>query len=350
MKRIHYFPLEPEPMRYSEYLDEQITNHFHANACQVYRYETGLSFEQKASKLPAGQFLNAPKTIFWKMRQLAQLAENYRTGVVQDGDTVFLSDLWCPGIEAIRYLDFFTQKRVRLIGLLHAGSYTDTDFVRQLERWAGPQENVWFDIFDRIIVFSEFHRRDVLQKRLISADKIIVSRLPIQVDRIKLLSKDKKSPTVVFNGRLCDEKQPHLFQKLEHDVRDVLVRTRCPFYGDLKFVSTQLNQFTKEEYYQLLGQSAVAVSFALQENFGIAMIEAAVAGCVPVVPNRLAYPEFYKADNLYADWDDCVQKVVRGLYKSFLYNTKKEDQTEKRRDIDEWWSLRLDFQMERWFQ
>ncbi len=47
----------------------------------------------------------------------------------------------------------------------------------------------------------------------------------------------------------------------------------------------------KQEYYRWLRQGDIVISTALQENFGISVIEAAAAGCRPLLPCRLAYPE-----------------------------------------------------------
>jgi hypothetical protein len=35
----------------------------------------------------------------------------------------------------------------------------------------------------------------------------------------------------------------------------------------------------------------VVVSTAIQENFGLSIVEAILAGCFPILPNRLSYPE-----------------------------------------------------------
>ena len=46
-----------------------------------------------------------------------------------------------------------------------------------------------------------------------------------------------------------------------------------------------------ETYRELLCEADVVVAAARQENFGISVVEAVAAGCVPVVPDALAYPE-----------------------------------------------------------
>ena len=49
----------------------------------------------------------------------------------------------------------------------------------------------------------------------------------------------------------------------------------------------------REDYCQALRAVDVVVSTAQHEFFGIAAVEAAAAGCYPVLPNRLAYPEVF---------------------------------------------------------
>ncbi|MEX2133115.1 MAG: DUF3524 domain-containing protein, partial [Acidimicrobiia bacterium] len=49
-------------------------------------------------------------------------------------------------------------------------------------------------------------------------------------------------------------------------------------------------------YRKLVASSDVVVSTALQEFFGISVVEAITAGCRPVLPNRLSYPGLIPAD------------------------------------------------------
>ena len=58
---------------------------------------------------------------------------------------------------------------------------------------------------------------------------------------------------------------------------------------------------SRQHYLELLRQGDLVVSTALHEFYGIAIIEAVRAGCVPVLPDRLAYPELFDAQFLYPE-------------------------------------------------
>ncbi len=57
----------------------------------------------------------------------------------------------------------------------------------------------------------------------------------------------------------------------------------------------------RQHYLRLLGMGTVVVSTALHEFYGIAVIEAVRAGCRPLLPNRLSYPELFPHQYLYKE-------------------------------------------------
>jgi len=61
---------------------------------------------------------------------------------------------------------------------------------------------------------------------------------------------------------------------------------------------------SRADYARLLRSSDIAVSTAVNEFFGIAMVEACYAGCYPLVPDDLAYPELYPGEFRYRDADE----------------------------------------------
>ncbi len=67
-------------------------------------------------------------------------------------------------------------------------------------------------------------------------------------------------------------------------------------------------------YEKWLKRGAVIISTSMQENFGISVIEAMIMGCVPLLPNRLSYPEIlpekYHEHFLYKNGDDLIEKLI----------------------------------------
>ena len=71
---------------------------------------------------------------------------------------------------------------------------------------------------------------------------------------------------------------------------------------------------TREEYWNILFQSDFVVSTSLQENFGISVVEAVWAGAVPLLPNRLSYPEILPDTFhglLFESVDDLTGKFIK---------------------------------------
>lgn len=66
---------------------------------------------------------------------------------------------------------------------------------------------------------------------------------------------------------------------------------------------------TRAEYASLLACCDIAVSTALNEFFGLAMIEAAYSGCYPVVPDRLAYKTLYPPEMRFETQDGLVARL-----------------------------------------
>ena len=55
------------------------------------------------------------------------------------------------------------------------------------------------------------------------------------------------------------------------------------------------------KYQNLLADCHVVLSTALHDFQGLAVLQAVAAGCVPIVPRRLAYPEWFGEDGCYPD-------------------------------------------------
>ena len=96
------------------------------------------------------------------------------------------------------------------------------------------------------------------------------------------------------------QRAPEIFKwALEHFKNDII---HCGY------------EENKRDYHGWLKQGSLVVSTAHQENFGVSVIEAIRFGCLPLVPNRLVYPEIipkkFRNRVLYVNKQDLVNKLV----------------------------------------
>ena len=73
----------------------------------------------------------------------------------------------------------------------------------------------------------------------------------------------------------------------------------------------------RSAYLEWLARGDIVISTALQENFGISVVEATGMGCLPLLPNRLSYPEIipeaFHEEVLYHDEADLAHRLCRLL-------------------------------------
>lgn len=244
------------------------------------------------SKIVNGQFLDVIQTNAFKAEQLQWICKLFEHNRVTE-DTVFLfSDAWFPGLEMLAYIRNALKIPFKIIGIVHAGTWDPFDYLTQMDMrdWAKYFEFGWFSILDAICVATEFHKELILKNVPLTKNgknsdlkkKIKVTGLPIYPDFVNEITKKN---IVVFPHRLAPEKNPQMFEQLADAVSKEL--------PEWKFIRSKDVCNSKQEYYELLNTAKIAVSFADQETFGIAMIEATLCGCIPVVPDRLSYSELY---------------------------------------------------------
>jgi glycosyltransferase involved in cell wall biosynthesis len=117
---------------------------------------------------------------------------------------------------------------------------------------------------------------------------------------------ERKIPLVIWNHRHEHDKNP----EAAFDALIRLSRRSVPFelailgenFSDEPEAFNRARQHLRKHivfdgyperirYNEWLDKGSVVISTARQENFGLSVIEAAAAGCWPLVPRRLAYPE-----------------------------------------------------------
>jgi len=308
MNLIHV-PLELLEERYSKqwfvWFEKEFKNH-NVNYTHILP-SSGLN-----CKIEVGEFLDVIKTNTFKAEQLQAITRLFTHNLVTK-DTVFLfMDGWFPGLEMLAYLRDALKIPFKIAGIFHAGTWDQHDYLTKcgMKPWGQFCERAWFEIMDVIFVATQFHKNLIIensayiQKGTVHiTDKIKVTGLPIYPDFVKAVSKEN---IIVFPHRKAEEKRPDLFMSLKYRLQNTL--------PDWQFIFSKDVCNNKDEYYDLLNRSRIAVSFAEQETFGIAMLEATLCGCIPIVPNKLSYKELYQNWFQY-DVDNAVENAANLIIK-----------------------------------
>lgn len=201
---------------------------------------------------------------------------------------------------------------------------------------------------DSLLFNSHFHRKSYLEALPGFLEKIpehppfwVIEGIrkkssvmyPGVEDPVSPTGNTEEIPLILWNHRWDYDKQPEIFFRIlrkldgeKHPFRLVLLGENAQFipkvfhyarerYGD------RIIQFgwaeSRQQYWDFLSRSRLCISTAAQENFGISMVEAACAGAIPLMPNRLSYPELIPGEMknflLYKDEKDLLKKVVEFL-------------------------------------
>lgn len=299
MARIIYVPIERLEERYSYQWDKWFQHAFIRD--RIHFIAVG---DDHPRKIYDGQFLDVIGTNQYKCDQLAQILEIIEADP-KEPTTIFFMDLWFPGIQSIAYVRDGLKAPIKIVGMMHAGTYDEHDFLSQcgMEVWGRDFESSVLKIADRVLVGSMFHVKLMQRAGLEVEKKAMLVDWPVETN----FTPRMKDDIVVFPHRLAPEKQPQVFDELE--------KLYHKKYGTRRgqFIKTKEACSTKKDYYELLAISKVAVSTALQETFGIAMIEAVNNGCIPVVPDRLSYQETLKNFRRYDNLLEAVDLIHQGL-------------------------------------
>ena len=122
------------------------------------------------------------------------------------------------------------------------------------------------------------------------------------------------------------EKRPAIFDKAKIVLKDKILN-----FGYLE---------SKEEYYRILSEADFVVSTADHEFYGIAILEAAVSGAIPVLPQRLSYPEIFDSNKNSDFFYDGSLASLCTLLKQNLDNFRKTHLSDKNMNFlsDYYWA------------
>ena len=128
---------------------------------------------------------------------------------------------------------------------------------------------------------------------------------------------DAKGPVIIWNHRWEHDKDPECFFSTLYKLSAKKIPFQLIVLGQSfrnqpacfsearQRLAQHILHFgyvnAKQEYASLLRQGDIVISTARHEFFGISVIEAVRAGCFPLLPDRLAYPELFGGEYLYQE-------------------------------------------------
>ena len=213
---------------------------------------------------------------------------------------------------------------------------------------------------DRIFFNSKFNRESFLRgsKKLIKSmpdynkgkwiaeleQKSQVLRLGVDLSFMHPVSKKNSPKVILWNHRWEYDKNPQLFFKMLKKLKENNVPFQLNLIGPrnqkypplfdqgLKEFSSEIIRsdevHSREDYIRILKESDIIPVTSNQEFFGISAAEAISCGVIPLLPNKLAYPEIIP-DFLYPDF---LYSHELELYKKLKFFLTTEDpvKSEKR--------------------
>jgi glycosyltransferase involved in cell wall biosynthesis len=136
-------------------------------------------------------------------------------------------------------------------------------------------------------------------------------------------------PIILWNHRWSKDKDYFMFFSMMRYLKKRDYKFKLNIFGEATLIGNKdfeyfkeqmgdyINKFgyleSKFEYYKEVLNSDIVISTAIEENFGISMVESMYMGLTPVLPNRLSYPELIPKEFhdkvLYKDYDDALIKL-----------------------------------------
>ncbi|UCG14946.1 MAG: DUF3524 domain-containing protein [Deltaproteobacteria bacterium] len=190
--------------------------------------------------------------------------------------------------------------------------------------------NAFFDSLPRFIRMMPEYRPNWVLERIRKKAAVLYPGCNYPAGPTDLRPWDlSKPPLIIWNHRWEFDKSPETFfaaldsalsAGLEFSLAllgENFQAVPKPFLNARERLKQMIVQYgyepSKEKYLDWLKAGTVVVSTAIQENFGISVVEAIRHGCFPLLPDRLSYPELipeaYQQDCLYNGQDELVEKL-----------------------------------------
>ncbi len=280
---------------------------------------------------------------------------------ISDGDVILVScPLRCSLDQLMWVAEAVKHKRPLFACYTSAGTFIEEDWIAVDTPWVHYLEKIWYNKSDIIFVPTEYFKRKMVGNGY-DSEKIFVVGSPLDSQEIQNHAQPKDYDLIIFNHRMNIDKNPVYFLRLVKDLsrffpqakfRISTSQTELEFWGSIdQNLVSPLNETmarypslkiafntSRSEYLDLINRAYIAPCFSVHETFGYSVAEALAAGCLPIVPSRLTYPELVKNDGelLYPSTDNPENDYQSALGKIVFWLRHPELGTRKSSDIKEY--------------
>ena len=303
MNTIYIVPIEPIDQRYTKQWYDNIPSILleEANKSNIAIKIVTIDGVAIPPNTTAGAFLDFGATNVYKASQTEAVSRLFSEGKIKAGDKFLVTDAWNFIITPIKYMSDLLDIPVEIHAIWHAGAYDPSDILgyKMSKPWPWHTERGWFYSCDYNYFATDFHKAMFLKNLDISKDgthsRAIRSGQPHTpiIDQCSQYWHSAKNGKMIWPHRYNADKQPEIAEDLAKVIPTTI---------------TQKMNLSKADYYAELGRSSVLFSCSLHENLGIAIMEGALAGAIPILPDRCSYSEMYLPEFKYpSEWTKNVE-------------------------------------------
>jgi glycosyltransferase involved in cell wall biosynthesis len=339
-KKVWYLGLEPLKARYTGQLTEDwMPAAFNQFKSDVDFISVPGDYDPD-QEIKVGAVLDAVGRGVFAMSQVTRLLDAIRFNDFQDGDIVYIQDMWHPGVEALFYAwDLYGYKDVKVYTRCWAQSVDEYDFTFPMREWMRYYELGFDKYLTGIFVASTIHR-DQLREAGFTAP-IHVLGLPVHSESVRNTAGDTnkqfKDNVVVYTSRFDKEKNPFFMmevakQFLEQnpnwewhittsgkEIRSMMPGT-VEALRELSKAEPRFKIFegiSKQEYYTKLKTSGIQFNTALQDYVAFTAVEGDVFEADLVYPDFRSFKETVDASRRYVPFKvDSALEVLNNAIKT----------------------------------
>lgn len=293
--RIIYVPQYPTKCRYQEWhyheLKEIFENNFEEVLC------LGMDSINEIELSTSDMFSPIEKAIQLETRQINE----YYSLELRDDDILYMSDISFPGIFGSV---LFHKRPKHCYAYCHGTSRNNIDYFASDRNTKWRVETSHSMLFTKVFVATEYHKEKLGWKNIeviglphMKYDYPNYSEREYEIVSVSRLTKQKINRTV----------EMYVEEKLNN-----------------KVLRKTFSNWT--EYFDFLAKSKIVFLTGREETYGYQVIDAINCGCIPIAPNKLAYPELIDREWLYDTPDEAAEKIIKNLNDPVLPKIKTEIQ------------------------